>query len=207
MTTHDAILRTKTATTLGMCTRRIMATFNQATPDQIEQGAGWYANGNAIVTDIADQGAITVERAAIIVAHLSPRTTWKRNVAGARQLVTERIADHCMSANVKRALAALDADDPWSTFSATSHKIRRFAHNLMGHTDVVTVDVWAMRIATGRGWGKDWRTGDNVETLLGRAGVYEAIERAYLNAGKRLGYNAVTVQATSWIIARGGRTG
>jgi hypothetical protein len=68
----------------------------------------------------------------------------------------------------------------------------------IGDTEVVTVDVWAMRVAFGRGWGPEVRTGDDdLELVRDRVGVYEAIEHAYLRAGKRLGMLPTAVQATA----------
>jgi hypothetical protein len=61
----------------------------------------------------------------------------------------------------------------------------------------VTVDVWAARVAFG--------PRDDAEQVLSRVGVYDAVERAYQIAAQRLGVDPVTVQATTWIVARGGR--
>lgn len=178
-----------------------------ASDDMIGEGHRWYADGQATVADIADRAGIGMERAAIIVAHLSPRTRWSFNVAGAYQLAIQRQADGCMANNVARALAALDADDPWSTFGPMAHKTRRFARNLLGDHSVITVDTWAMRVAMGRGWGVNWRTDrtDDLERLITRPGIYEAIERAYLNAGKHANLPGPIIQAITWVAARNGR--
>jgi hypothetical protein len=204
---HDTTLRNKATATLAGCTRRIVTTYGLATEEQVEQGAQWYGEGGRVVDEIAELGGISRDTAAVVVAHLSPQTSWKRNVAGARQLVVERKADHCMGNNVERALLALDADDPWSTFGPRAHKTRRFARNLLGDTEVVTVDVWAMRVAFGKGWGPNWRTGDDdgLDLTLRRPGVYEAVEAAYKRAAKALQVLPTTVQAATWIVARNGR--
>jgi len=72
--THNLILKDKVGTTLGMCTRRILATYRQATRSDLDYGRRWYADGHDHVIDIARMGGISVERAAIVVAHMSPRT-------------------------------------------------------------------------------------------------------------------------------------
>lgn len=178
-----------------------------ASDDMINNGHRWYADGQAIVADIADRAGISVERAAVIVAHLSPRTRWSLNIAGAYQLAIQRQADGCMGNNVARALVALDADDPWSTFGPTAHKTHRFARNLLGDCSVVTVDTWAVRVAMGRGWGVRGRTDrtDDLDRLIVRPGIYAAIERAYLNAGRHAGLPGPVIQAITWIVARNGR--
>lgn len=198
LTIHRQTLKEKAGITFDRVVRNIGDTYARATTDHVEQGLRWYPEGRQVVTDIAERGGISVERAAIVVAHLSPRTTWHRNIAGAYQLVTEGYADHCMERNVIRANAALDAADPWQTFTPEARKIRRFAMNLCGQTDVVTVDVWACRVALGDGMDHD--------LLIGRQGVYEAIEAAYLKVAASLGQLATTVQATCWIVARNGRS-
>ena len=45
------------------------------------------------------------------------------------------------------------------------------------------------------------------EKALSRVGVYDAIEHSYRLAAARLGVDPVTVQATTWIVARNGRKG
>ncbi len=209
MSVHDKTLKAKANTTLFGCTRRIVATYRLASAQQVKAGARWYRDGGKVVRRVAEEGNISRDRAAVVIAHLSPRTAWKRNVDGALQLVRYGEADFCMGRNVTKALSALSADNPWSTFGADAHKTWRFAMNLLGRTDVVTVDVWAARVALGRGWGADWRTGQDgdLDLLMGRAGVYEAIEAAYLRAGRSLDIPATTVQAATWIVARNGRAG
>lgn len=207
MSPHNTILKTKAETTLTGCARRIKKTYELASAEQIEQGARWYREAGEVVDDIAERGGITRDTAAVVVAHLSPQTTWQRNVAAAYQVVTERRADGVIGRNVERALMALDADDPWSTFGPDARKTQRFARNILGDTELVTVDVWAMRVAFGKGWGPTWRTGedDGLALTLGRVGVYEAVEAAYQRAARSLGVLPTTVQAATWIVARNGR--
>lgn len=209
--THDATLRTKAATSLGACTARIMKTFALASEEQIRAGSAWYASARAEAASMAAAGGITVDRAACVIAHLSPRTAWARNIRAAWDVVTDGDTMINMAANVERAKAALVADDPWTTFGPDALKTRRFAANIAGDDSVVTVDVWALRVAFGRGWGKAWRQNASTDAelirMLGRAGVYAGIERAYLNAATRLNLPATTVQAVTWGIARNGRFG
>ncbi|MFI5840564.1 hypothetical protein ACIA8K_12730 [Catenuloplanes sp. NPDC051500] len=194
-------LRDVFGTDARACTDRIVATFNRATPGMIADGATWYAEGEALIDRLAAQHSLTREAVAAVVAHLSPRTTWTRNVEGAVGLLANDHAPHCMGANVERARAALASDDPIGTLNGP--KTRRFALNLLGDREAVTVDVWAVRIAL----GPTICERVNPETGLGRRGVYAAIEHCYRLAGHRLGIDPVTVQATTWIVARNGRKG
>lgn len=195
--TPNETLKTKAGTTSRACVDRIVATYRRATEADREAGARWYGEGEVFCTSLAAQTGHSVETVAAVVAHLSPRTTWSRNLYGATMLLTTGEAPTCIAANVERARKALVAAEPRETFGPTAPKTRRFMANLLGERDVVTVDVWAARVAFG--------PRDDAEKVLGRVGVYDAIERAYQIAALRLGVDPVTVQATTWIVARGGR--
>jgi hypothetical protein len=175
---------------------RIAATFGRATDSDRASGAAWYADGGAIVDSLADQSGHSREHIAAVISHLSPRTPWGRNVYGATMLVTQGTAPTCIGSNVERARGALASDSPLATLNGP--KTRRFAHNLLGDRSVVTVDVWAAKVA----FGHD----RPAETILRRVGVYDAVEYAFVLAARRLGVDPVTVQATTWIVARNGRS-
>jgi hypothetical protein len=172
---------------------QIIATWGRATARDVEAGARWYADAGAMV----DSWAVTVglgrEYVAAVFAHLSPRTTWSRNVRGATLLLTTGQAPGCLGANVRRARQALASSDPLATL--TGPKTARFARNLLGDPDVVTVDVWAARVAFG---GRPDAT-----VILYRRGMYAAVEHAYRLAAAQAGVPPATMQATTWIIARG----
>lgn len=204
---HDQVLREKAAVSLRSTTDRIHRVFSLATPVQIENGKHWYRHGNEIVRDLADKANISPERAAVVIAHLSPQTSWKRNVRGAIGLLLEGHAPHCIEANVSRAKVAIAAPDPWMTFGFRALKTERFARNLLLNDEPVTVDVWALRVAFGVGWGDRWRTGDDghLAEVIKRVGVYEAVERAYQLAANRVGLSPAATQAVCWIVARSGR--
>lgn len=179
----------------------ILATWLRATAADREAGARWYgADSGAILAALVLAGARSLAHAAAIVSHLSPRTTWARNVAAAMALVTggpdAAIGIGAMRANVDRAMRAADSDDPLDTFGVNAHKTRAFARNLLGDRDAVTIDVWAARVA-----------GITEERVLKRVGVYDIVADAYREAARRMNVDATTMQATTWIVARNGRAG
>lgn len=190
----DATLR-RVGTSSRATVDRIVGTYARATATDTELGAAWYADAGQVATDLARAGGISVEHAATVLAHLSPRTPWSRNVSGAWALVLTGDAPGCLSANVSRARASLDSDDPLSTLRGP--KTAAFARNILGDREAVTVDVWAVRVALG--------PRDDAENALRAAGVYQAVSHAYRLAARRLGVDPVTVQATTWIVARNGR--
>lgn len=187
--------------TLGESTRsvanRIRATYQRATPADAEAGARWYSEGESLINELAVEHRLTREAVAAVVAHLSPRTTWGRNVEGARKLLATGEAPGCLRSNVDRALTALDAADPLATLNGP--KTYRFALNLLGDREAVTVDVWAVRVALG--------DREDAERVLGWVGIYDAIEHAYRVAAQYVGVDPTTMQATTWVVARNGRAG
>lgn len=174
--------------------RRIIRTFDSATPSDIEAGAQWYDQAGALAATLSASIG-DVDRAACLIAALSPRTTWTRNVAGAVAMATYGATyepEGHIGTNVARAARVLDSVDPYAALG-NGPKVAAFARNIAGDRESVTVDVWACRVA------------DLDETLLGRRGAYEAVASAYRAAARRRGVDPATMQATTWVVARNGR--
>lgn len=228
MAQTNAIL-VKNGHILTKVVNNILSMFDRATPANVADGAKWYgADSMALVRDLSVLGGISPEAAASVLAQTSPRTTWSRNVAVATAIIQmwgmsvsagmpadDRDAA-CMAAgracggmvaNITRALIALSAahvgECPISTINGP--KTNAFARNLLGDRNAVTVDVWAARIALNPTWirGED----DMSELVLGRAGMYQALSQAYRIAANRRNVDATDMQATCWIVIRGGRAG
>lgn len=192
--THDATLRRRAGVTHRTVVARILRAWDAATERDREAGRTWYADAAEVASELAPYAG-SVEHAATVIAHLSPRTSWARNVAGARGLVYHGMAEHCMPANVDRARNALASKTPVATLNGP--KVRRFAQNILGDTDAVTVDVWAARVALA--------TPPDADRILARKGVYDALEDAYRVAARRRGVAPSVMQATTWVVARNGR--
>ena len=169
----------------------ILDAWNGSSSTDRAAGATWYASAKHHAETMSDSAGISIEAAAAVIAHLSPRTSWARNVAGAYALIETGVAPHCIGANADRARGALAAEDPMSTLHGA--KTAAFARNILGDQDAVTIDVWAVRIATGT----------VNENGLRRAGAYEALAHAYRLAAKRVGVTPAVMQATTWVATRG----
>lgn len=194
----DAVLRRIGAGGTRATVRRILATWDRRTDADLEAGARWYGeDSTAILSGLMAAGAPTMAHAAAVVSHMSPRTTWARNVAGAYALVTggedAALKLGCLSRNVTGAARAMASDDPLATINGP--KTSAFARNLLGDREAVTVDVWAARVALG----------PDGEDSLNLIGVYDAVAHTYRLAARRAGVDPTTMQATTWVVARGGR--
>src|SRR4051812_23025851 len=114
---------------IGTSTRavadRIVRVWERATSADVESGARWYADGETFIATLAGATSHSQETVAAVVAHLSPRTTWQRNMQGADLLLTTGEAPGCIGANVERAREAMTAADPLGTLNGP--KTSRFA--------------------------------------------------------------------------------
>jgi hypothetical protein len=187
---HDETARRVFGVTLETIVRRIVRTFERATVADIEAGARWYDEAGDLAASLAAQHGHDVETVAAVIAALSPRTPWSRNVAGTVALLDDPDSPptYLLGRNVSTALGVIEDGR-----ELTGPKTRAFAANIAGDREAVTVDVWACRVA------------HLDEDALSRKGAYDAVAHAYRLAARRVGVDPATCQATTWIVARNGR--
>lgn len=175
--------------------RRLVAAYHGASAADHAAGARWYADAEAAARALAagTDGAITTDTAAGIIAALSPRMPWARNLRLAAEAVDQHMSGRPITlgamgtsiANVERVLRGESLRAP---------KIRAFAANIAGDTAAVTVDVWAARAAT----GDPMPDGSNITPAQ-----YRRIAAAYTEAAERVGITPRDLQATVWVAIRG----
>ena len=199
---HAAILVAKAGITLDDMVANIV--WHHAAADGATRIAGraWYAVARREAESIATANACGVHEVAAVIAQLSPRTQWARNVQGARDLFATGEAPGMIGANVARARKAIGAKAPLATVNGP--KVSAFARNILGDQNVVTLDVWAMRVAYA---GRAAYGGDDHAKVLSRVGVYAAVAHAYTVAAGIVGESPADMQAITWIVARNGRAG
>lgn len=192
---HDENLRQRADVTLETVVRRILRTFDRATASDVESGARWYADAGDLATSLAVYVDGDRDKAAAVISALSPRTSWARNVATATAMLQSGPSAArklgAMRGNVDVAIRAKRN----GTSALNGPKTRRFAANILGDREAVTIDVWAARVA------------GVTELQLGRVGVYDDLEHAYRLAAGRRGVDPATMQAVTWVVARNGRAG
>ncbi len=194
--THNDTLRKVYGTSTRACVDRIVAHYNAASDDTKLAGKSWYAGAGEIAEWLSRESEYAIDTCAAVIAHLSPRTNLRHNIQGAEQLLLNGERNRgIMGANYVRALSCLDSDRPLDTLNG--QKTNAFAHNILGNTSRVCVDVWAVRAATGKRDAQD---------MLSRAGAYAAIEHAYVLAAARLGVEPSECQAVVWVQVRNGRS-
>lgn len=175
-------------------TRRLVALHASTTASDLAAGLAWYERARAAAESMAIGG--DVERAAAVIAHLSPRESWARNVANAARVLqaaadgAECPAVHTTGQRVKAWNVATGAADPTADHGP---KTRAFLANILGDTDRVCVDSWAARAATG----------DASHRGPSTRGQYALMERAYQRAARAVGMAPRDLQAAIWIHVRG----
>ena len=176
--------------------RRITRAYRQTTPAQLAAGLGWYAEAWKVAQEILPGNPYL---AAGVIAALSPRCQWSTNVAWATALVSAAMEGrdcppvHTMA---MRAQAWRIANGEPALDVLNGPKVRAFYSNITGDTDAVTVDVWAVKVATGL-------TGDAGVRAIGTPKRYAAVADAYRRAARILGCTPREVQAATWVAARG----
>lgn len=192
ITAHDAVLKRAGLPTLKTLTRRILAVYDRATSDDLEAGASWYIKAHVTAINLGNLSGVGLEAAAAVISHLSPRTSWARNLDGATALLTQKQRRAgILGRNYDKAVECLDHPTPSDSF--TGKKTERFFLNMMGNWEVVTIDIWAARVA-----GVE-------ERHLKRVGIYEALEAAYQRAARMRNVEPAVMQATTWVVVRNGR--
>lgn len=183
----------------GVTTRatvaRILSWFDSASDDELIAGLAWYGVAREHAVSMADTYGVTVEQAAAVIAHLSPQLGWEENLAAAYELLETGNAHAVLGSSIERARVAMLATAPAETFGPDAHKTRAFYANILGDTDVVTVDRWAVRVAVGV-YDAD------TQKRFARVGSYDAIAHAYRIAAARRGVEPSDMQAITWVVAR-----
>lgn len=199
----------------------ILAVFNEADHNEIANGLQWYQRAREeaeyLATEYGDHredGAEwdrEVEKAAAVIAVLSPRLSWPKNVELARLAYEKwgntpaihlspavlKLATHDwpgLKLNGQKALRILAGENLDEVVSGP--KVRAFWHTIVDPSDPrsVVVDRHAFDVAVNR-----VMTDKERGVLLGRKGAYDLIAKAYTDAA-----DAINGQAIDWTVTPAG---
>ena len=172
----------------------IRATYLQATETERHAGLHWYDAANVHARYLADSHGVSIGRAAGVIAVLSPRVPWSRNVAMAYEIFATGTTGG-LSANVVKAQRLALGAHPDDVVSGD--KVSSFYANILdpsGHE--ITIDRHAFDIAQGR------RTDDKTRAVLSNKGHYARYAQAYQLVADELGIGACQLQAITWVAWR-----
>lgn len=204
-------------------TRRILAVWDLAIESQLRDGILWYVRAHALAVKLDHANP---NRAAGVLAALSPRCEWGRNVKVAidaynrynEDPTAETFARGVLGNNCRKADEILRGADPLTALKA--NKVHNFYVLIADPTNphAVCVDRHAMSIAVGKRL-----TDHEIDTIykLGRGGRYEAYVRAFRRAADEINQRAkvhryaradqawlpatitpAMVQAVTWLVWR-----
>jgi hypothetical protein len=175
---------------------RVLRVYRAASPEQVTEGLEWYANAHdiAVALDPADPRA-----AAGVLAALSPRMTWGRNVELARRAYDDGAASGTLGWACRKANAILVGADPLDVLSGP--KERAFFTLIATPADprTVCIDRHAIDVAIGQRLDERDRA---TWFQLNRNGLYETFADCYRRAAARLQVRPGQVQAVTWVAWR-----
>jgi hypothetical protein len=171
----------------------IRAAFEAATPDDLAKGLRWYANAQREGRKVGP----TLHRGVGVIAALSPLQAWDVNIELANKLAAVHAEGKPMPTtgygfkrNTAKAWAILNGAKPLDVLSGP--KVRAFYRNMLGCSDSVTVDRWAVRIAIG--------DPDHSGTVP--SGEYDAMADAFRRVAAEKGLTPRELQAATWTWVR-----
>jgi hypothetical protein len=188
-----------------MGTQAIIAVYNLASLSEIQDGERWYAFANTFAESLADQYNVSRLKVYGVIASLSPRNRWERNMIDAESMVKVYSAGGTyedlialkvctFSANKIKAARILTlkcASDTEVKAILSGPKMIEFYHCIQ-ELDDLCIDGHAYSI-----WLGDRVTLANVPSIGKK--LRQTIKADYHEAAKILGLNPYIVQAITWV--------
>lgn len=185
----------------------IRAIYQLATLTEQESGRDWYPAAHRVAVKLADRYSVSLDQAIGVIAALSPRNRWERNVIDADRLISAYVFDGpeaaeavkvCTFTSNKtkalRILAAESADFDRVLEILSGPKLREFASCIAGRADVC-IDGHAFCI-----WQGERSTLADVPSIGVK--LRRQIKADYQAAADELGLTAAALQAITWVAWR-----
>ena len=181
-------------TQLQPLTRRATAEYRTASANQINEGHAWYPNAHSIARDMAVEHMVTIEVAAGVLAALSPRTGWGKNVMYAERMLSSAgtLDRGMLSRSLAHGRAIYDGTPALDVLQGP--KTRAFYSAILSSGEspdpVIDIHAWAMLV------------GDR--SSKGPRGIteYRAAAKCMLRAASILDVGCHEVQAVTWLTWR-----
>lgn len=188
-----------------MTHQNILAVYQLAnTADQVN-GMAWYARAKDIAIALCRQYRnISLYQAAGVIAALSPRNKWERNVADAENLIrvwsidpesVDSVKVCTFGSNKAKAIAILNlaagADGHDVRAILSGPKLTEFFNCIMAEGDDVCIDGHAYSI-----WAGDRITLANIPSIGIK--LRATIKADYRAAAKKIGISPAEMQAVTW---------
>lgn len=182
----------------------VLAVYQLANTADVVQGTAWYRDANIIASRLARKYEISERQAIGVIAALSPRNKWERNVADAENLIRVFTADPESVDSVKvctfgrnkaKAIEILQLSEPVREEQVlgilSGPKLQEFYGCIIGVHDEVCIDGHAYSI-----WAGDRITLANVPNIGKK--LREKIKVAYCRAAQEVDVTPAQMQAITW---------
>lgn len=170
---------------------RLIKLYQGAPREVRTAGKAWYTLARAEARSIARDNGTTQAVAAGVIAALSPRIHWVRNVKVARQAVAGEAVTGVFRVNLNKAIRIVNGEQPLKVLSGP--KTRAFYRAIMGDETAAVVDVWMLRAVNWSG------------TKLSPS-EYQTITLAMGEAARATRTTVARMQAVVWTVVRGSAT-
>lgn len=175
---------------------QILAYYHLSTKVERSNGLDWYETAYADCEKLSVLYGVSLDKVVGMVAALSPRNKWERNVSDVEQvlLLGERATVGTFKANKDKAIRIMMGEPILDVLKG--NKVRAFYHciRFFGSTHRVCVDGHAYAVACG--YGERFQ----VKKISDEA--YDEIERAYQQVAAELFMLPNQLQATTWLTYR-----
>ena len=182
----------------------VLAVYQLANTADVVQGTAWYRDANIIASRLARKYEISERQAIGVIAALSPRNKWERNVADAENLIRVFTSDPESVDSVKvctfgrnkaKAIEILQLSEPVREEQVlgilSGPKLQEFYGCIIGVHDEVCIDGHAYSI-----WAGDRITLANVPNIGKK--LREKIKVAYCRAAQEVDVTPAQMQAITW---------
>jgi hypothetical protein len=189
----------------------ILEIYSKASPDELLSGKAWYRQANGIASAMAVKYGLNLHQCAGIIASLSPATNWNQNIVDANHLCAylkagkdiHSITVTTYGKNKEKAYyiyrhPELSEKEIYKIILGASKHVNKtssFYLNIL-HPDNdsnVTIDRHSFRINLGI---------TELTTIALTEKRYKLMSNAYKQASEQLEYNAIELQAITWLIFR-----
>lgn len=187
--------------------QNIKAVYGLAGAAEVADGLAWYGVARCVAQTIAEDYGLPADQVIGVLAALSPRNKWSRNILDCEQLVAAYVAGGAcqardtkvctFGANKEKGIQILETDA--RTLSAVLNilsgpKLREFASCIAGLDDVcIDGHAWCV-------WQGSRVTLKDVPRISAK--LRKEIKEDYAMAAAELGLKASEVQAVTWVTWR-----
>jgi hypothetical protein len=170
--------------------KQILGYYNLATKREVTDGRRWYPRAYSTCKQLSELYDVPIETVVGIMAALSPRNKWERNVADTEAVLVhgEHATVATFNHNKEKAVRILNGEQPLDVLSG--NKVRSF-YNCICLEDDVCVDSHAYAVATGHG--------ERIKRRAISDKSYSEISNAYIDAAKSIGLSGSQLQAITWL--------